>query len=82
MKNKTFDNTSRILLNKLVHCLGKMLQKIDYKNINLLKDIPLKKEKFFQAELRKFLQKNKNNYHRLSKEQGFLRLYLTYQINA
>ena len=37
MKNKAFDNTSRMLLNKSCPLSGKDAPKIDYKNINLLK---------------------------------------------
>ena len=45
MKNKAFDNTSRILLNKTCPLSGKDAPKIDYKNINLLKRYTTEKGK-------------------------------------
>ena len=62
MKNKAFDNTSRILLNKTCPLSGKDSPKIDYKNINLLKRYTTEKGKYFLAELPRFLRKNKKNY--------------------
>ena len=45
MKNKAFDNTSRILLNKSCPLSGKDAPKIDYKNINLSEKIYYRKGK-------------------------------------
>ena len=65
MKNKAFDNTSRMLLNKSCPLSGKDAPKLIIKISIFLKDIQLKKEKYYLAELHRFRQKNKKNFRRL-----------------
>ena len=82
MKNKAFDNTSRILLNKTCPLSGKDAPKIDYKNINLFKRYTTEKGKILPSRVTQVSTKKQKQLSQAVKEQGFLRLYLTYQINA
>ena len=51
MRNKVFDNTApRMILSKSCPLSGKDSPTVDYKNINLLKDIPQRKVKFCPVE--------------------------------
>ena len=51
MKNKAFDNTSRMLLNKSCPLSGKDAPKVDYKNINLLKKYTTEKGKILPSRV-------------------------------
>ena len=74
MKNKAFDNTSRILLNKTCPLSGKDSPKIDYKNINLLKRYTTEKGKILPSRVTQVSTKKQKELSRAVKRARFLAL--------
>ena len=74
MKNKAFDNTSRLLLNKSCPLSGKDAPTIDYKNINLLKRYTTEKGKILPSRVTQVCTKKQRNLALAVKRARFLAL--------
>ena len=74
MKNKAFDNTSRMLLNKSCPLSGKDAPKVDYKNINLLKRYTTEKGKILPSRVTQVSTKKQKQLSQAVKRARFLAL--------